>query len=199
MLKIESMHFYKIIFVLLIMFTNSKLFSYEEGIALNGDLEIYYRDYGPKDGEPILLVQGIGGQLINWPEHLIDFLLENNFRPIVYDNRDTGLSSRIPSDSFSDEKRDNTIVKNYIRYYLRLPIKSDYTLDDMAIDGISVLDKLDIPEAHILGISMGGMIAQIIVSSHPERTKTFTLISSTASTPSPFNGPTRKSKKIINE
>ena len=197
MLKIESMHFYKTIFVLLIMFTNSKLFSYEEGIALNGDLEIYYRDYGPKDAEPILLVQGIGGQLINWPEHLIDFLLDNNFRPIVYDNRDTGLSSRIPSDSFSDAKRDNTIVKNYIRYYLRLPIKSDYTLDDMAVDGISVLNKLDISEAHILGISMGGMIAQIIVSSNPERTKTFTLISSTASTPSPFNGPTRKVRKLL--
>ena len=197
MSKIESMHFYKTIIVLLIMFTNSKLFSYEEGITLNGDLEIYYRDYGPKDAEPILLVQGIGGQLINWPEHLIDFLLENNFRPIVYDNRDTGLSSRIPSDSFSDAKRDNTIVKNYIRYYLRLPIKSDYTLDDMAVDGISVLDKLDISEAHILGISMGGMIAQIIVSSHPERTKTFTLISSTASTPSPFNGPTRKVRKLL--
>ena len=197
MLKIESMHFYKTIFVFLIMFTNSKLFSYEEGIALNGNLEIYYRDYGPKDAEPILLVQGIGGQLINWPEHLIDFLLDNNFRPIVYDNRDTGLSSRIPSDSFSDAKRDNTIVKNYIRYYLRLPIKSDYTLDDMAVDGISVLDKLDISEAHILGISMGGMIAQIIVSSNPERTKTFTLISSTASTPSPFNGPTRKVRKLL--
>ena len=179
------------------MFTNSKLFSYEEGIALNGDLEIYYRDYGPKDAEPILLVQGIGGQLINWPEHIIDFLLDNNFRPIVYDNRDTGLSSRIPSDSFSDAKRDNTIVKNYIRYYLRLPIKSDYTLDDMAVDGISVLNKLDISEAHILGISMGGMIAQIIVSSNPERSKTFTLISSTASTPSPFNGPTRKVRKLL--
>ena len=177
--------------------TNTKLFSYDEGIATNGSLEIYYRDYGPKDGMPILLVQGIGGQLINWPEHLIDFLLENNFRPIVYDNRDTGLSSRIPSDSFGDDKRDNTIVKNYIKYYLRLPIKSDYTLDDMAVDGISVLDKLDISEAHILGISMGGMIAQIIASSHHERTKSFTLIASTASTPSPFNGPTRKVRKLL--
>ena len=191
------MRFYKIIFVLLIMFTNSKLFSYEEGIALNNDIEIYYRDYGPNDGEPILLVQGIGGQLINWPEHLIEFLLENNFRPIVYDNRDTGLSSRIPSDSFGDEKRNNTIVKNYIRYYLRLPIKSDYTLDDMAVDGVAVLDKLEITKAHILGISMGGMIAQIITSSYPERSKTFTLIASTASTPSPFNGPTRKVRKLL--
>jgi len=67
----------------------------------------------------------------------------------------------------------------------------------MAVDGISVLNKLDISEAHILGISMGGMIAQIIVSSNPERTKTFTLISSTASTPSPLNGPTRKVRKLL--
>ena len=191
------MRFYRNIFILFMIITNTKLFSYDEGIATNGSLEIYYRDYGPKDGMPILLVQGIGGQLINWPEHLIDFLLENNFRPIVYDNRDTGLSSRIPSDSFGDDKRDNTIVKNYIKYYLRLPIKSDYTLDDMAVDGISVLDKLDISEAHILGISMGGMIAQIIASSHHERTKSFTLIASTASTPSPFNGPTRKVRKLL--
>ena len=83
------------------MFTNSNLFSFEEGTALNNDIEIYYRDYGPQDADPILLVQGLGGQLINWPEHLIEFLIENNFRPIVFDNRDTGLSSKIKSDDFS--------------------------------------------------------------------------------------------------
>ena len=148
------------------MFTNSKLFSFEEGTAHNNEIEIYYRDYGPTDGDPILLVQGIGGQLINWPQHLIEFLIKNNFRPIVYDNRDTGLSTRIPSNSFDDDKRNNTIVRSYIRYYLRLPIKSDYTIDDMADDGIAVLDSLNIEKAHILGISMGGMIAQIIASSH---------------------------------
>ena len=179
------------------MFTNSNLFSYEEGKALNKDVEIYYRDYGPIDAEPILLVQGLGGQLVNWPQHLIEFLIENNFRPIVFDNRDTGLSTRINSDSFSDEKRSNTIVRSYIKYYLRLPIKSEYTIDDMANDAIAVLDELNISQAHILGISMGGMIAQIIASSHSDRTKTFTLIASTASTPSPLNGPTRKVRKLL--
>ncbi len=190
------MHSYKFL-LLIIMFTNSNLFSYEEGKALNKDIEIYYRDYGPVDAEPILLVQGLGGQLVNWPQHLIEFLIENNFRPIVYDNRDTGLSSRINSDSFSDEKRSNTIVRSYIRYYLRLPIESEYTIDDMANDAIAVLDELNISQAHILGISMGGMIAQIIASSHSDRTKTFTLIASTASTPSPLNGPTRKVRKLL--
>ena len=179
------------------MFTNSNLFSYEEGKALNKDIEIYYRDYGPIDAEPILLVQGLGGQLVNWPQHLIEFLIENNFRPIVFDNRDTGLSTRINSDSFSDEKRSNTIVRSYIRYYLRLPIESEYTIDDMANDAIAVLNELNISKAHVLGISMGGMIAQIIASTHPHRTKTFTLIASTASTPSPLNGPTRKVRKLL--
>tara|TARA_B100000886_G_scaffold157756_1_gene107537 strand:- start:103 stop:1047 length:945 start_codon:yes stop_codon:yes gene_type:complete len=179
------------------MFTNSNLFSYEEGKALNKDIEIYYRDYGPIDAEPILLVQGLGGQLVNWPQHLIEFLIENNFRPIVFDNRDTGLSTRVDSDSFSDEKRSNTIIRSYIRYYLRLPIESEYTIDDMANDAIAVLDELNISQAHVLGISMGGMIAQIIASSHSDRTKTFTLIASTASTPSPLNGPTRKVRKLL--
>ena len=179
------------------MFTNSNLFSYEEGKALNQDIEIYYRDYGPIDAEPILLVQGLGGQLVNWPQHLIEYLIENNFRPIVFDNRDTGLSTRVDSDSFSDEKRNDTIVRSYIRYYLRFPIESEYTIDDMANDAIAVLNELNISKAHILGISMGGMIAQIIASTHPDRTKTFTLIASTASTPSPLNGPTRKVRKLL--
>ena len=190
------MHSYKFL-ILIIMFTNSNLFSYEEGKALNQDIEIYYRDYGPIDAEPILLVQGLGGQLVNWPQHLIEFLIENNFRPIVFDNRDTGLSTRINSDSFSDEKRSNTIVRSYIRYYLRLPIESEYTIDDMANDAIAVLDELNIPQAHLLGISMGGMIAQIVASTYSDRTKTFTLIASTASTPSPLNGPTRKVRKLL--
>ena len=190
------MHSHKFL-ILIIMFTNSNLFSYEEGKALNQDIEIYYRDYGPIDAEPILLVQGLGGQLVNWPQHLIEFLIENNFRPIVFENRDTGLSTRIDSDSFSDEKRSNTIVRSYIRYYLRLPIESEYTIDDMANDAIAVLDELNISRAHVLGISMGGMIAQILASTHSDRTKTFTLIASTASTPSPLNGPTRKVRKLL--
>ena len=190
------MHSYKFL-ILIIMFTNSNLFSYEEGKALNQDIEIYYRDYGPIDAEPILLVQGLGGQLVNWPQHLIEFLIENNFRPIVFDNRDTGLSTRIDSDSFSDEKRSNTIVRSYIRYYLRLPIESEYMIDDMANDAIAVLDELNISRAHVLGISMGGMLAQILASTHSDRTKTFTLIASTASTPSPLNGPTRKVRKLL--
>ena len=179
------------------MFTHSELFSYTEGTAHNNDIEIYYRDYGPLDGDPILLVQGLGGQLINWPHHLIEFLIENSFRPIVYDNRDTGLSSKIKSKSFNVDNIRKTILINYLKYFLRLNIKSDYNLDDMAADGVSVLNELDINKCHILGISMGGMIAQIIASNYPSIVKTFTLIASTASTPSPMNGPTNKVRKLL--
>tara|TARA_B100001248_G_scaffold155365_1_gene116959 strand:+ start:1866 stop:2819 length:954 start_codon:yes stop_codon:yes gene_type:complete len=179
------------------MFTHSELFTFTEGTAQNNDIEIYYRDYGPLDGDPILLVQGLGGQLINWPHHLIEFLIENSFRPIVYDNRDTGLSSKIKSKSFNVDNIRKTILINYLKYFLRLNIKSDYNLDDMAADGVSVLNELDINKCHILGISMGGMIAQIIASNYPSMVKTFTLIASTASTPSPMNGPTNKVRKLL--
>ena len=199
MSKIESLPSYKNFLIVILMFTNSNLFSFDEGVSKNKNIEIYFRDYGPQNGDPILLVQGIGGQLINWPQHLIEFLIENNFRPIVFDNRDTGLSSRTNSEAFNADNINNTVLRNYIRYYLRLPIKSEYTIDDMADDAISVLNELDIDQAHILGISMGGMIAQIIASSYPERTKTFTLIASTASTPSPFNGPTREVRNLFIE
>ena len=171
--------------------------SFEEGSVFNEDVKIIYRDYGPKDAEPILLVQGLGGQLINWPDHLIDFLISNNFRPIVFDNRDTGLSSRLTDDRFAEGNRSKTINSTYLKYYFRLPINPPYTLDDMASDAILILDKLDIAKTHLLGMSMGGMIAQIIAANHPERINSFTLIASSISAPSPLNGPTRDVRRLL--
>ena len=171
------------------MFTSSFLHSFEEGFISNNGVDIAYRVYGSENNKPILLVQGLGGQLINWPEHLIDFLIENNFRPIVFDNRDTGLSSRFTDDRFTEGNRSKTINSTYLKYYLRLPINPPYTLDDMATDAIKILDKLNIDKAHLLGISMGGMIAQIIAANHSERINTFTLIASSISAPSPYSNP----------
>ena len=171
--------------------------SFEEGSVFNEDVKIIYRDYGPKDAEPILLVQGLGGQLINWPDHLIDFLISNNFRPIVFDNRDTGLSSRLTDDRFAEGNRSKTINSTYLKYYFRLPINPPYTLDDMASDAILILDKLDIDKTHLLGMSMGGMIAQIIAANHPERINSFILIASSISAPSPLNGPTRDVRRLL--
>ena len=162
---------------------------YDEGFAETNGVKIFYRDYGPKDADPILLVHGLGAQLVHWPEHLINFLLDNNLRPITFDNRDAGLSSRF--------KKKPSIVLGYLRYFFRLPIKSEYTLNDMAKDGIDVLDHLDISKAHILGTSMGGMISQIICAKYPNRVKTCTLIASTASIPGPFNGATKEVREMM--
>ena len=189
------MHIYKILFF--IMSLSPTIHSFEEGSVFNEDVKIIYRDYGPKDAEPILLVQGLGGQLINWPDHLIDFLISNNFRPIVFDNRDTGLSSRLTDDRFAEGNRSKTINSTYLKYYFRLPINPPYTLDDMASDAILILDKLDIDKTHLLGMSMGGMIAQIIAANHPERINSFTLIASSISAPSPLNGPTRDVRRLL--
>ena len=179
------------------MLTSPSLHSFEEGFISNNGVDIAYRVYGSENNKPILLVQGLGGQLINWPEHLIDFLIENNFRPIVFDNRDTGLSSRFTDDRFTEGNRSKTINSTYLKYYLRLPINPPYTLDDMATDAIKILDKLNIDKAHLLGISMGGMIAQIIAANHSERINTFTLIASSISAPSPLNGPTRDVRRLL--
>ena len=166
-------------FLFLIFCINA--YSFEEGFAKNKSIDIAYRDYGPKNATPILLVTGLGAQLTLWPDFLINDLQENNFRPIVFDNRDVGLSTRFSSQPSQ--------ALNYLKYFMFIPINSEYTIQDMASDGIAVLDHLNIDNAHILGMSMGGMIAQVLVAQHPERAKSFTMISSTASTPNPFNGP----------
>ena len=167
--------------ILLVFVFCSSVFSYQEGVAKNDVVEIAYRDYGPIDGRPILLITGLGAQLTLWPQFLIEDLQANNFRPIVFDNRDVGLSTRFSSQPSQ--------VINYLKYFLFLPINSEYTIEDMAADGLAVLDHLKIDSAHILGMSMGGMISQVLVAQNQNRVKSFTMISSTASTPNPFNGP----------
>ena len=169
----------KLLFLLLIFCIHVS--SFEEGFAKNQSINIAFRDYGPINATPILLITGLGAQLTLWPEFLIKDLQENNFRPIVFDNRDVGLSTRFSSQPSQ--------TLNYIKYFLFIPINSEYSIEDMASDGIAVLDHLNIDSAHILGMSMGGMISQVLVAQHPQRTKSFTMISSTASTPNPFNGP----------
>ena len=162
---------------------------YSEGYAVNNGVKIFYHDHGPANGEPILLVHGLGAQLVHWPAHLIDFLKGHNYRTITYDNRDVGLSSRFVGEP--------SFILDYVKYFLRLPIKSEYTIDDMAEDGIKLLDSLNLEKVHILGTSMGGMIAQIISSQYSERVKSLTLIASTASTPSPLNAPSSAVRELM--
>lgn len=180
----------KIKYLLIILFTS---FVYAEtgGFAKNGDVEIYYIDYGPEEGTPVLLVQGLGGQLTFWPNELIEMFKENGFRPIVYDNRDVGLSH-----SFEEYGKPN-FIWNYIKFYLRLPINSVYSLTDMSNDGIAVLDELEIEKSHVLAQSMGGMITQRMVADNNDRFISYVLIASMAETPNVNNSPKGELRDLI--
>ena len=164
---------------------------FEEGYAKKDNLEIYYRDYGPFDGIPVLLVMGLGGQLTFWPPYMIKRLQDSGYRPIAYDNRDMGFSTRFESNP--------TFLSNYLKYYLNIPIKSEYKLDDMANDAVMLIDYLNIKKSHVIGMSMGGMISQILVANYPERFHSYTQIASMVSTPNPTNGPSFKVIRLLQE
>ena len=164
---------------------------FEEGYAKKDNLEIYYRDYGPVDGTPVLLVMGLGGQLTFWPPYMIKRLQDSGYRPIAYDNRDMGFSTRFESNP--------TFLSNYLKYYLNIPIKSEYKLDDMANDAVMLIDYLNIDKSHVIGMSMGGMISQILVANYPERFHSYTQIASMVSTPNPTNGPSFKVIRLLQE
>lgn len=134
-----------------------------------GPVAIEYESEG--DGPPVVLVMGIGAQLIHWPAPFCRMLADHGLRVIRFDNRDAGLSSAL-------EGRPS-LVGNLIRAALGRPIDAPYTLSDMAGDVVGLLDGLGLEDAHIVGMSMGGMIAQTTVLEHPDRVRSLTSISST--------------------
>lgn len=137
-----------------------------------GDVEIAYEVDGPEDGVPFLLVMGLGTQLVGWPADLVEGLVERGFRVVRHDNRDVGLSS------FTDgpPPARAAVVRSFLR-----PGSggADYLLTDMAEDARALLDHLGIAAAHVVGASMGGMIAQQLTIDHPERVLSLTSIMST--------------------
>jgi pimeloyl-ACP methyl ester carboxylesterase len=140
-------------------------------------IQIEYETFGNAADPAILLVMGLGGQLVLWPEALCEALANGGFYVIRYDNRDVGLSSKIDSAGKPD------LTRAGLRYMLRLPIKAGYGLEDMAADAIGLLDALKIRRAHVVGLSMGGMIGQILAAQHAERVSSFTAIMTTSGNP----------------
>lgn len=129
---------------------------------------------GPADGEPLLMIMGLGMQLIAWPEGLVEQLVAKGFRVIRFDNRDVGLSQ-----SF-DELGAPNIPLAALLHTLRLPVKAPYQLADLARDAVGVLDALGIAKAHVCGASMGGMVAQHMGFAHAQRVKSLTLMMTTS-------------------
>ena len=138
-------------------------------ISANG-IALEIEDHGSPQGEPLLLIMGLGMQLVAWHEDFVESLVQRGFRVIRFDNRDIGLSENF--DRFGAPK----LGLDMLRFALGMRVSSPYTLADMAADSVGILDALGIPKAHICGASMGGMIAQQIAVRHPDRVKSLTLM-----------------------
>jgi pimeloyl-ACP methyl ester carboxylesterase len=148
--------------------------SYTSGMAqanANG-ITIEYDVRGDESGEPLLLVMGLGGQLTDWNEDLVDLLVAEGFRVIRLDNRDAGLST-----GFDWEPP--PLAKVAVMMVTHIKPKAGYLLRDMADDAAGLLDALGIESAHVVGASMGGMIAQHLAIDHPAKVKTLTSVMST--------------------
>ena len=133
-------------------------------------IELCYQTFGDPDGEPLLLVMGLGGPMIWWDPALCTLLARHGFYVICFDNRDTGRSSR-----GQGRVSRSMLVKAFVGRRVRAP----YTLRDMADDAFGLLDHLGIASAHLLGVSMGGMIVQTMACAEPKRARSLTSIMST--------------------
>lgn len=135
-----------------------------------GEVELCYESLG--EGEPLLLVMGIGVQLVFWPEELCQALAGRGFRVIRFDNRDVGQSSRMDHLGVPDVRRE------ILRWSMGLPVRAPYRLDAMADDAAGLVHALGLERVHVIGVSMGGMIAQLLAIRHPRRVASLTSIMS---------------------
>lgn len=143
-----------------------------EAFADCGAVTLCYDCFGHKDDPPVVLIMGLATQLVHWHPVFCQMLAEQGFRVIRFDNRDIGKSTilhQLPKPS---------IAALAARRLIRRPFQAPYSLDDMASDVIGLLDYLNISQAHIIGASMGGMIAQILALNNPQRVNTLTAIMS---------------------
>ncbi|HEU4811782.1 MAG TPA: alpha/beta fold hydrolase [Nocardioides sp.] len=133
-------------------------------------VELCYQTFGSPDGDPLLLVMGLGGPMNWWDPDLCTMLARCGFYVIRYDNRDTGRSTRI-----AGRVKRSTLLRAFSGRRVRAP----YSIGDMALDGFGLLDHLGIDSAHVAGVSMGGMIVQTMAITQPRRVRSLTSIMST--------------------
>ncbi len=145
-------------------------------IEANG-IALEYEVFGNPSSPPLLLVMGLGAQLTLWPIELVEALVARGFRVVRYDNRDIGLSHKM------EGAKAPGMVAHILMRRIGLKPRVPYTLADMAADGAGLLDALGIDKAHVVGASMGGMIAQHIAFSHPEKVLSLTSIMSSTGNP----------------
>ena len=140
-------------------------------VKANG-LQLEYETLGDPAAPPVLLIMGLGAQLIRWPDSFCQGLVDGGYYVIRYDNRDIGLSSKLSGRA--------QLGPEVLRAMVGLPGNPPYTLFDMADDAVGLLDALSMPSAHVIGASMGGMIGQILAAQHSSRVRHFVSIMSTS-------------------
>ncbi|WP_186766209.1 alpha/beta fold hydrolase [Falsiphaeobacter marinintestinus] len=148
-------------------------------ISANG-INLEVETHGPEDGIPLILIRGLGTQLVHWPQEFIDGLANAGFRVVTFDNRDVGLSQRCPAPGVTGMAEDIIAqVQNE-----QTP-KAAYALADMACDVTGLMDALNIPRAHVFGISMGGAITQVLTIDHADRLLSATIVMTAAALADP--------------
>ncbi len=146
----------------------------EEAFVRANGIEICYQSLGDPGAPAILLIMGLGMQLVAWPDAFCIGLVERGFRVVRFDNRDAGHSTRI------DWRQRPAVLLAVVRGVLGLAVPSPYRLSDMADDAVGLLDALEIEAAHVVGASMGGMIAQSMAARHAQRVLSLTSIMSSS-------------------
>ena len=135
-------------------------------IKANG-LEFEYDARGPENGQPVVLVMGYTAQMINWPDAFCDGVADAGYRVVRFDNRDIGLSSELSDKGAPDI---GAIFEKVMTGQDATAL-APYLLDDMAMDTVAIIDALGLGPSHIIGASMGGMIAQLVALNHPEQVR----------------------------
>jgi pimeloyl-ACP methyl ester carboxylesterase len=159
-------------------------------IARANGIELCYEIFGDANAEPLLLIMGLGAQMILWDDDFCRQLAARGFRVIRFDNRDIGKSSKL-----TGGKRLTALELLKLRF-LKIPVAAPYKLLDMAQDTTGLMDVLGIKSAHLVGASMGGMIAQEIAISFPQRVRSLTSIMSTTGNPK-VPPPTREAAAML--
>lgn len=142
-------------------------------ISANG-VSLEVDDRGPTGGEPLLLIMGLGMQLLGWPDGFVGQLVARGFRVIRFDNRDIGLSQRF------DHLGVPNLALDALRHFTGMRVRSPYTLADLADDSAALIEALGLRSAHVCGASMGGMVAQHLAVRHPQRLRSLTLMMTTS-------------------
>ncbi len=151
----------------------SKQVEYPTYYAHVNNVSIAYQEFGDPEDDTVLLIMGLGGQLIHWDDDFVWNLVDAGYHVIRFDNRDAGWSTK-----FYNE--DTPGFFTLMRFKLGMSLSAPYKLDDMADDAHALLQYLDVDKAHVVGMSMGGMIAQIMTAKYPERVATLTSIMSSS-------------------